>query len=278
MLKTALKPRWIAGLILALVLSAAFVLLSQWQFGRSSQAETPTDPAIERVKPLTQTLKPGDFFHGSVADQMVSASGDYDAAKQVLVKDRLLNGQKGYWVVTPLKVDGAPVLKGAGASTVTYIPVARGWISDPGQATAPPSGKIQLEGRLVPSEAPIVDKTPEANVVSTLSVAELINRWGVSSYPGFVGASSEISDGAQVGANDSTALKPLHLKAQPAGDSVNWLNLFYALEWIVFAGFALFIWWRLVKDDYQRELEEREDETLDSQGTAAAALTMDEKN
>ena len=31
------------------------------------------------------------------------------------------------------------------------------------------------------------------------------------------------------------------------------------MEWIVFAGFALFIWWRLVKDDYRRSLEEDED-------------------
>jgi hypothetical protein len=38
------------------------------------------------------------------------------------------------------------------------------------------------------------------------------------------------------------------------------------VEWIVFAGFALFIWWRLVKDDYQRSLEEHEDS--DSEGPA----------
>ena len=31
------------------------------------------------------------------------------------------------------------------------------------------------------------------------------------------------------------------------------------MDWIVFAGFALFVWWRLVKDDYQRSLEEHED-------------------
>jgi hypothetical protein len=28
---------------------------------------------------------------------------------------------------------------------------------------------------------------------------------------------------------------------------------------VVFAGFALFIWWRLVKDDYRRDLEEQFD-------------------
>ena len=34
---------------------------------------------------------------------------------------------------------------------------------------------------------------------------------------------------------------------------MNWLNVFYALEWVVFAGFAVFLWFRLVKDAVERE-------------------------
>ena len=37
---------------------------------------------------------------------------------------------------------------------------------------------------------------------------------------------------------------------------LNWLNLFYAAEWVVFAGFAIFLWYRLVKDAWEREQEE----------------------
>ena len=48
----------------------------------------------------------------------------------------------------------------------------------------------------------------------------------------------------------------MQIGPQPPAQQVNWLNLFYSLEWVVFAGFALFIWWRLVKDDYQRDLED----------------------
>jgi hypothetical protein len=58
-------------------------------------------------------------------------------------------------------------------------------------------------------------------------------------------------------------LKPLNIGPQPPAQKVNWLNLFYSLEWVVFAGFALFIWWRLVKDDYRRDLEEELDEHID---------------
>ena len=259
MWKTALQPRWIAGLVFAIAVSGVFVLLSQWQFGRSTQPEVPVNPATEQVKPLTGTLQPGEFFRASVADQMVSASGSYDPARQVLVPGRLKDGKTGYWVVTAFAVTDAPVLKGVAASPKTYIPVARGWIADPADAAAPPSGTIQLTGRLLPSEAPVPNTAPEPGRATAVSVAELINAWNVSSYPAFVSATAEKAGTDDVGAAAGSGLEPLNIPAQPPAEKVNWLNLFYSVEWIVFAGFALFIWWRLVKDDYRRSLEDAED-------------------
>jgi len=257
-LKTALKPRWIAGLVLALVISGVFVLLSQWQFGRSTRAEVPVSTGTEEPRPLTSVLKPGQFFPGSVADQVVTATGSYDPQKQVLVPGRIHDGAKGFWIVSAFAVRGAPALSGAGASAQTWIPVARGWVSDAADAAAPPSGTIELTGRLIPSEAPVPNTDAGPGRASAVSVAELINLWDVSSYPGFVAASAERSGGADVAV--SGAIKPLAIGPQPPAQTVNWLNLFYAAEWVVFAGFALFIWWRLVKDDYRRGLEDAQDE------------------
>lgn len=261
MLKTALKPRWIAGLVFAIVLSGVFVLLSQWQFGRSTQPEAPVSTTTEELKPLTSVLQPGDFFHGSVADQMVTATGSYDPDKQVLVPGRLYDGATGYWVVTAFAVKDAPVLSGAGASPLTWIPVARGWVSDPSQAGPPPSGTVSLTGRLLPSEAPLPTTDPGPGRATAVSAAELINIWNVSSYPGFVSAASEVAGGTDVSAAAVNGeLKPLRIGPQPPPQQVNWLNLFYSAEWIVFAGFALFIWWRMVKDDYRRSLEDEFDD------------------
>jgi cytochrome oxidase assembly protein ShyY1 len=262
--KTALKPRWIAGFILAIVISGVFVLLSQWQFGRSTQPEVPVNPATEQVQPLTGTLEPGDFFHGTDADQMVSAQGTYDPAKQVLVPGRLYGGKTGYWVVSAFAVAGAPTLSGVAASPQTWIPVARGWVADPADAPAPPSGTVELTGRLLPSEAPLAGTAAAPGQATAVSVAELINYWEISSYPGFVAATSEIADGTDVSpAAVPGDLLPLQIGPQPPAQQINWLNLFYSLEWVVFAGFALFIWWRLVKDDYHRDLEESLDDEDD---------------
>lgn len=264
MWKTALKPRWIAGFVFAIAISGVFVLLSQWQFGRSTRPEIPANPATEQVRPLTETLQPGEFFHGTDADQMVSAEGSYDPAKQLLVPGRLHDGRPGYWVVTAFAVSGAPTLSGVAASPQTWIPVARGWVADRAAAPAPPSGILQLTGRLLPSEAPVPGTAPQPGEATAVSVAELINYWEVSSYPGFVAATAEITGGEDVSpAAVPGELLPLNIGPQPPAQQINWLNLFYSLEWVVFAGFALFIWWRLVKDDYHRDLEdslEEEDE------------------
>jgi hypothetical protein len=116
---------------------------------------------------------------------------------------------------------------------------------------------VKLTGRLLPSESPLPATSPEPGRATAVSVAELINYWDVSSYPGFVAATAEMVDGTDVSAAAvSGDLKPLNIGPQPPAQKVNWLNLFYSLEWVVFAGFALFIWWRLVKDDYRRGLEE----------------------
>ncbi|MFM9429167.1 SURF1 family protein [Arthrobacter sp. MP_2.3] len=261
MLKTALKPRWIAGLVFAIVVSGVFVLLSQWQFGRSTQSEVTVSTTTEEPKPLTTVLQPGGFFPGSVADQVVTVTGTYDPQKQILVPGRLHDGARGYWVVAALAVENAPALTGAGATPQTWIPVARGWVADPADASAPPSGSVELTGRLLPSEAPVPGTDAGPGKASAVSVAELINIWEVSSYPGFVAASSETAGGSDVSASASVgAFKPLNIGPQPPAEKVNWLNLFYAAEWVVFAGFALFIWWRLVKDDYRRSLEDALDE------------------
>lgn len=179
-------------------------------------AGNPVNPATENVKALTETLQPGTFFHGSVADQMVTAAGTYDPAKQVLVPGRLYNGESGYWVVSAFAVSGAPALTGVAASPQTWIPVARGWVADPADAAAPPSGTLELTGRLLPSEAPLPETAPGPGRATAVSVAELINYWDVSSYPGFVAATAEISNGSDVSpAAVAGPLKPLRIGPQP---------------------------------------------------------------
>lgn len=290
-LKTAVKPKWIAALVFALAVAAVFVLLSQWQFSRSMEKDVTPPTVTEKVAPLLTTLQPGQPLLGSAEGQLVSATGHFDPSKQVIVQSRMQGGKVGFWVVTAFVVDGAPKLTGAAATAEAVIPVARGWISEPAKAQAPPAGTVTLEGRLLNSEGPILDKNPPAGQVSALSSAELTNLWKTTTYAAFVVSYQELLNGTNMGATAGHGdLVPITVTATDQNGKINWLNIFYSIEWVVFAGFAVFLWWRLVADDYRRQQDElfdldrgeSDDDDVDDDeepgahaGTAAGATKYD---
>lgn len=247
MLKTALQLRWIAGLILALAISTVFVLLSEWQFSSAENEGAPPATTTEEVRPLTEVFTPGEPLYATQADQMVTFTGSFQSADQVLVPNRLQGGEEGYWVVTAFAVDGAP--------GDTLIPVVRGWTDDPSNAGTAPEGGVEITGRLLPSEAPVAGPQPNGTV-GALSSAELANIWDEPLYSAFVTAHETKAAGQQGPASE---LETVITGPQPQEKTVNWLNIFYAVEWFVFAGFAVFLWWRLLADSYQRSLEDDDD-------------------
>lgn len=246
MLKTALQLRWIAALLFALAISTVFVLLSQWQFSTAESDLPPSTDRTEEVRPLTEVFTPGEEMFGTTADQMVSLTGSFRTEDTVLIDSRLYDGDEGYWVVTAFAVDGAP--------GDAVIPVVRGWVADPGEAAPAPSGEAAVVGRLLPPEAPVAQPL-EDGVLPSLSSAELINIWDTPGYSGFVTA-DEITVGGE--APDAGNMQVVNVGAQPQETTVNWMNIFYALEWVVFAGFSVFLWWRLVADAHRRSLEDDE--------------------
>lgn len=254
MLKTALKPRWILSLILALVLASVFVFLSQWQFSQSEGDAPPPPTKTETVRPLTETFKPGEPLYKPDADQRVSVDGSFVSGTQLMIPGRLQDDREGYWVVNAFEVTGAP--ETAGATPV--IPVVLGWIADDDAAPPEPdTSTAVVVGRLLPTEAPIAGPIPDGQVAS-LSVAHLVNLWDRPSYSGFVTASDISVQGES--ADVPAGVERVVVGPQPQETPLNWLNIFYAIEWFVFAGFAFFLWWRLVADDYRRQQEDAEDE------------------
>jgi hypothetical protein len=102
------------------------------------------------------------------------------------------------------------------------------------------------EGRYVPTESPQASDF-ENGEQSTVSVAQLINEWD---EPGPVFGGYLVLDQAP-GGLATVSTEPPSIDRQ-----LNWLNIFYAAEWVIFAFFALYLWFRLVKDEWEKELEE----------------------
>ena len=246
MLRTALKIRWIAFLLFVMALAAVFAWLGQWQLGRAVLAAQPVDTVSEQIVPLEELQAPGEVVSEIAGGHMTEVTGYLEPDAYTLLQGRLNHGESGWWVVGRLITPGAslPVALGWSATEADAVAVKDALSAE---AVAEPS---VFTGRFMPTEAPMVpsaELSPFAE--NTLSVASLVNLW-----PDFSGP---VYEGYLVAENAPAGLEVIESVPPMNEGTINWLNIFYAVEWIVFAGFAFYIWWRLVKDAYERELEEQ---------------------
>lgn len=262
MLKIALSPRSLAFLTVSLIIAALFVILSMWQLSSSDQAATVADPDKDRVKPLSEVIQPGEVATATTADHTVEIAGRYVPDSTVVIPGRLYDGAEGYWVVSELVIRDSEESWDA-ANGPMSMAVARGWVESADQVPAAPSDAVTVAGRFLPPEAPLGDRELPEKELASLSPAQLTNVWNAPLYSGYVAAAAEVPAGEELPVTEqgalaenasvmSAELRDLDIDQQPTDTSLNMLNLFYALEWIVFAGFAVFLWWRFVRDEYLR--------------------------
>jgi len=261
MIRTMLRPRWILALLLALAVAAGFAALGRWQLERAVASGVVAPKSTETVTPLVDVVTPGGAPRDAVTGQLVTVDGSYVPGDEQLISDRSNDGTNGYWVVSHFIVGAAgSSSSSAGAS----IAVARGWApveatarsTMDGLAATPANQAITLSGRFLPTEAPVIPAAGgDPHSMTTVSTAALINLWagfdGAEVYPGY------IVDGAA-----ASGLALIDSPAPITDASLNWLNIFYAVEWVVFAGFAVFLWYRLVRDAWEREEELREEAAI----------------
>ncbi|MDR6613997.1 SURF1 family cytochrome oxidase biogenesis protein [Leifsonia sp. 1010] len=251
------RPRWIGALLFALLLAAGFAWLGQWQLERAVESGKAVEAPSETVLPLADVAGPSSPLRDVAVGQLVEFTGTFVPEDYQLLHDRLNQGRSGWWVVghVNLERDGRPVA----------LAVARGWAPDKASAQAAverlsrqaDTDPQRIVGRILPDEQPEVPtdkKDPTA--MRTLGVGALYNLWtGVDGMP--VYAAYVVERGAPAGLVQIYSPPPI------AQTELNWLNIFYAAEWIIFAGFAVFLWYRLVKDAKQREDELREEQLLE---------------
>lgn len=248
MIRTALQPRWLGALALAVVFAAVCGWLGAWQLDEAraqARAEALERAAALPEAPITEVVEPQSAFPRDGSTRPVTASGTYAADRQVLVTDRRLEGETGYWVLTPL------VVSETGAS----LPVLRGFVTDPADAPEPPEGEVAVAGALAPSESPRSEADLPAGVLRSVDLSLLVNRWDTEVYNAFVFATAEtVGDGA--GGAEPVALDGLLRVPPPSPESgeLNLKNAMYAVQWWIFAAFGFFLWWRAVRQAHREHL------------------------
>jgi hypothetical protein len=89
-----------------------------------------------------------------------------------------------------------------------------------------------------------------------VSAAALVNQWSETDAAGAYAGYVTLGSGVPAG------LTKIYSPPPVSTVQVDLLNVFYAIEWIVFAGFAIFLWYRLVRDAWEREEEERAEQRI----------------
>lgn len=240
-MRPALLLLHLAG-VLAVV---AAVLLGQWQIG--AWQEHRRDQAAELAdvppRPLQDVIGPDDPFPSDGVGRPVLLAGSWLPQSTVYVADRLHDRTQGLWMVTPLSTCGS---SGTRCTDPSALPVVLGWTPSVDQAPPPPQGDASLTGWLQPGDASGgPDPDPADDVLPSLRIAELLQRVDQDLYGGYV-----ILDTPAAVRTTLTAVTPDSLPDPPTFTAVR--NLLYGIEWWCFGLFAVFLWWRWVRDEVQR--------------------------
>ena len=237
MYRFLLTPRWWGINVFVLLAIPFCIFMGSWQLSRfedrvqdhRNATEQVAESKHEAARPLRELLP----VNKATSGKQVTATGRY--GKQLLVPDRMLDGKKGFYVLTLLRTDGGRAL-----------PVVRGWLpgsADASKAPAAPTGEVTVTGALQASE------TPGDNGVSAqgglpsgqtaaISSASLVNLVPYHVYDAWVTLNK-----ADAGMTAVPATAP----ADSGLDLKAFQNLGYTGEWFVFAGFVVFMWFRLLR-------------------------------
>ncbi|PPB50011.1 cytochrome oxidase biogenesis protein Surf1, facilitates heme A insertion [Arthrobacter pityocampae] len=160
------SARWLGWLAMVVVLAAGCVGLGRWQLERREavvediqRIEANYDAPPERYVPGVNGF---DAFDPAREWTPVTFTGTYDVDQQVVVRNRPLNGQPGYEVLTPLRLeDGTAVIIDRG-----WLPIGNVEAGRPDTVPAPPAGTVEVTARIRPGEPEVNRGAPEGQVAS----------------------------------------------------------------------------------------------------------------
>ena len=267
-----LRPRWIGMLLLCLVVAGVFAWLGQWQLGRAVTTNPVPPGATEEVQPLADVALPGEYLPEPLVGQRVETRGTWVPEDFIVVESRYNDGAEGYWVTGQLRID--PDV----SATVgpTSVAVALGWAATEDDAraaierledAASAGETVEVTGRLISDEGPLLPpRGADPQTLTRMSPAALLGQWhdtdALFVYRPYIASVDPVA-----------GLDAISSPAPVEGSGINWLNIFYAVEWAVFAGFAFYLWYRLAKDAWEKEVEDFEDDRRESEGDPEPATS-----
>jgi surfeit locus 1 family protein len=238
----ALRPRWILSHVFVAACIITFILCGFWQLRRlhDRRASNAVIAAREQDSPVDiATVLPLHATDDQVDQQqyrMITVTGTYDVADQVLIKGETNDNSPGFWVVTPLVRDDG-----------TAVAVTRGWIpmefGDSDKASPDlypaPSGTVTVHGFIEPTQTATgieVTDPPDGHLaqLSRVDVARLQKQASVPLYPVWVALVTQQPPQAGGAVSMPEVIPPPVLDDGP--------HLNYAGQWFIFATLTIIVY------------------------------------
>ncbi|HZK58918.1 MAG TPA: SURF1 family protein [Cryobacterium sp.] len=226
--KFAFSRRWAGYLALTILFAVVCSGLGMWQLARRAEALAEINKVDSNFAsapvPVAEALPKLDAFDESRKWQPVVMTGRYLAADELLVRNRPLDANPGFEVLTPLSLaDG------------TVFIVDRGWVPTgdnhdaPDSVPAAPAGQVTVVARLKAGEPSLAGRTASGNQIATINLHDIAKRLGTPAYTGAYGLMAT--------EDPAPAERPVAV-TRPVTDEGPHLS--YAFQWFVF-GLLAFI-------------------------------------
>lgn len=216
-----LQPRMLVVHLIGIIALVVAGGLGWWQYDAWSdnRHDKSAEIAAEEPVPLQDVIGADDPFPTAGVGRPVSFEGQWDSARTQVIDNQTTNGEVERWVVTPVIVGDSAML------------VVRGRQAD--ADPSPVAGRVLVTGWLQPG----------GTARQGVRVADFLQEVETDLYSAYVIAKTPAD----------SALEPITPSQLPKPSTFTSIrNLLYAIEWWVFGGFAVFIWWRWCRDEVRR--------------------------
>lgn len=227
------SPRfWIATAATAVGVLATLAL-GTWQLGRGSEKDALAEAMLRReVAPEVAVRELLDADPDRFLHRRVVVRGTWDAGHTVFLDNRQMRGIPGFYVVTPLKLEGSP----------RSVLVQRGWVQrnferrDKLPDVPAPPGVVEISGRVAPWPARLYEFGREGvgPIRQNLDLASFAAETGLKLLPVSVVQTGAASEGL--------------LREWPQPGSGSERNYGYAVQWWALSALlaVLYAWFQFI--------------------------------
>ena len=224
-MRTAITPRWLVALAALIAFIIACIFLGQWQWDRTQDILAAERSAAAAPIALQELVNDDGTWSNADVGRTVILDGTF-TAQELQLPNREFQGQSGSWILTRFDLS-------SGGS----IAVMRGLLPDGSQSTQVDATAVQLEGVLHPNEA--FYEGANENSIVTVDSAAIADEWGTDLIDGYVMVQRQDPEPSEPG-----ALVIVAPTVQVGDVPFPLQNFFYAIQWWIFAAFAIFVYAR----------------------------------